>query len=115
LPSISEVVEQIKALKAAHTVEATPERAGTRRTVAAEEPVTTRIRRRTDAVPAPEPAREPEVAESRAGTSLPPEATPLAIPGHLTRPGAPSQHAGTTADLSVKSERTYQKRAARGR
>ncbi len=51
-PSASELAEQIKALKAAHTIEATPERAGIRHTCA-EEPVTARIRRRTETIPDP--------------------------------------------------------------
>jgi hypothetical protein len=47
--NIAEVAEQIKALKAAHTVEAAPERGGQRRSTA-EEPVTARIRRQMEAV-----------------------------------------------------------------
>ena len=47
LPSAGEIAERIQALKASHTVEATPERPGKRSTQAAEEPVTTRIRRTT--------------------------------------------------------------------
>ena len=46
LPPAAEVAQRIQALKAAHVVEATPERPGTRSTRTAEEPVTTRIRRR---------------------------------------------------------------------
>ncbi len=49
LPTVSELAEQIKALKAAHTIEASPERIGKRRS-SAEEPVTARIRRRMEAV-----------------------------------------------------------------
>ena len=47
----SELAERIKALKAANTIEATPERVGKRCTSAAEEPVTARIRRRTTMAP----------------------------------------------------------------
>ena len=57
LPPAAEVAQRIQALKAAHVVEATPERPGTRSTRTAEEPVTTRIRRR-GAVPALEPMGE---------------------------------------------------------
>jgi hypothetical protein len=46
-PSVSELAERIKALQAAHKVEAAPERTGKRRTDA-EEPVTARIRRRAE-------------------------------------------------------------------
>jgi N12 class adenine-specific DNA methylase len=49
-PAVSDLAEQIKALKSAHTIEATPERTGKRRT-SAEEPVTARIRRRAAAEP----------------------------------------------------------------
>ena len=52
-PSTSELAKQIKALKAAHTIDAMPERVGNRRS-AAEEPVTARIRRRMEAMLAPE-------------------------------------------------------------
>jgi hypothetical protein len=50
--SPSELAEQIKALKARNTIEATPERAGIRRTEA-EEPVTLRIRRRAETISDP--------------------------------------------------------------
>lgn len=45
--SVSELAEQIKALKAAHSVETVPQRIGKRRG-SAEEPVTARIRRRME-------------------------------------------------------------------
>jgi hypothetical protein len=57
-PNVSELADRIKALKAAHTIEATPERAGKRHS-SAEEPVTARIRRRTEQIPASDPATEP--------------------------------------------------------
>jgi hypothetical protein len=47
----SELAERIKARKAANTIEATPERLGKRCTSVAEEPVTARIRRRTETLP----------------------------------------------------------------
>jgi hypothetical protein len=55
--TVSELAEQIKQLKASHTIEATPERIGSRQTQA-EEPVTARIRRRAEAK-APELLIEP--------------------------------------------------------
>ena len=67
-PPVAELAERIKSLKAAHTIDAAPERTATRR-IAAEEPVTARIRRRSESIPAVEPPAEPE-----------PAATPLAIP-----------------------------------
>lgn len=54
--SLLELAERIKALKAAHSVDATPERIG-RRTGTAEEPVTARIRRRIDGILKPNPSR----------------------------------------------------------
>ena len=55
-------------MKAAHTIEAAPERTAPRR-IAAEEPVTARIRRRSEAALATLPTAGPE-----------PEATPAEIP-----------------------------------
>src|SRR5207249_4154958 len=71
-PSVSELAERIKSLKAANTIEATPERAGTRRS-SAEEPVTARIRRchaeaSAEADAASDPATQPDAAASP-GTS----------------------------------------------
>ncbi len=59
-PTTAELAERIKALKAEHTIEAAPERTGGRH-FDAEEPVTTRIRRRGDSGPPPKP---PEDARS---------------------------------------------------
>jgi hypothetical protein len=57
-PSVAELAERIKALKAANTVEAAPDRA-TVRQIAAEEPVTARIRRRAaEVVSAASPSEE---------------------------------------------------------
>ncbi len=58
---IAELAEKIKALKATHTIEATPERAG-KRSRSAEEPVTARIRRRTEKIPAADASLEPDSA-----------------------------------------------------
>ena len=70
-PSVSELAEKIKALKAAHSIEATPQRVRQKHS-SAEEPVTARIRRRTEAVPASEAAVVADAA-SPAGADLPPE------------------------------------------
>ena len=50
-PSISELAERIKAVKAANSVEATPQRVGQKQSTA-EEPITARIRRRATFGPA---------------------------------------------------------------
>ncbi len=72
-PSVSELAGKIKALKAAHSIEATPQRVRQKHS-SAEEPVTARIRRRTEAVHASEPVIQPEAAPG-AGAALPPEST----------------------------------------
>jgi hypothetical protein len=56
-PAIADLAERIKALRAGHTIDAAPERTGKRR-MAAEEPVTARIRRRADTIPAAHDATE---------------------------------------------------------
>jgi hypothetical protein len=58
-PPVAELAERIKALKAAHTIDTVPERTATRR-IAAEEPVTARIRRRAEPLPAVEPPADPD-------------------------------------------------------
>jgi N12 class adenine-specific DNA methylase len=88
-PTDSELAEKIKALKAAHSIEATPQRARQKQ-FSAEEPVTARIRRRTEALPTSDPAIQPDAA-SGAGT-FPPEST--------------------AQDSSSKSQMTYQERLA---
>jgi len=62
-PTTSELAERIKALKAANTIEATPQRVQ-RKQAAAEEPITARIRRRQEAHPAPGQAGEHDAMES---------------------------------------------------
>jgi len=71
-PSVSELAGKIKSLKASHTIEATPQRARQKHSTA-EEPVTTRIRRRAEAIPASGPAVDPDDAASGAGAAAPPE------------------------------------------
>jgi N12 class adenine-specific DNA methylase len=68
-PSVPELAERIKALKAAHTIDATPERTTPRR-IAAEEPVTARIRRRAESLPVIEPPVEHERVATPAEMAL---------------------------------------------
>ena len=68
--SVSELAEQIKALKAAHNIEATPQRARQKHS-SAEEPVTARIRRRTEANPVSDPAIQPDAAPGAGAAQLP--------------------------------------------
>jgi len=81
-PSVSELAERIKALKAAHSIEATPHRLQQKH-ISAEESVTARIRRRTEAIPSAHPiesdaASSPETvlpAESAQDSSSKPKMT----------------------------------------
>jgi hypothetical protein len=66
-PSVCELAEQIKALKAANTIEATPERTGKPRS-SAEQPVTARICRRTEAILPSDPAMIPDAEKGADGT-----------------------------------------------
>ena len=59
LPTVGDLVERLKALHAAHTVDAAPERSAPRRTATVEEAITTRIRQREQAETAPQPDEEP--------------------------------------------------------
>jgi N12 class adenine-specific DNA methylase len=68
-PTASELAGKIKALKAAHNIEATPQRVRQKQS-SAEEPVTARIRRRTKSVHGTDPAIQSEAAST---ASLPPE------------------------------------------
>jgi N12 class adenine-specific DNA methylase len=69
-PAVSEIAEQIKALTAAQTIEAAPERAGTRRS-SAEEPVTARIRRRAEMNSVSASTAEADAAAALTDLSLP--------------------------------------------
>jgi hypothetical protein len=68
-PSISEVAGRIKAIKAARSVEPTPERVRQKHS-SAEEPITARIRRRTEAFAVSDRATEPDAGASTTLTSL---------------------------------------------
>ena len=70
LPTVSELAERIKALKAEHTIEVAPERTGIRR-LDAEEPVTVRIRRHTAAPTATDPATPPNDPKRHSGGDSP--------------------------------------------
>jgi N12 class adenine-specific DNA methylase len=73
-PSVSELADRIKALKAANSIEAAPQRFRYKQ-VTAEEPVTARIRRRTEARVASDPAIQMNAAETRSKTAQPSAAT----------------------------------------
>jgi hypothetical protein len=77
-PPVAELAERIKALKAAHTIDAAPERTAPRR-LKAEEPVTARIRRRAESLAAPLPPADPEPAAPPPVATAPIEEPPPAI------------------------------------
>ena len=60
-PTVAEIAAQVKALKAAHNIEATPQRVRQKHS-AAEEPVTARIRRRAEAAPTSDQANGHDIA-----------------------------------------------------
>jgi hypothetical protein len=68
-PSVSDLAGRIETLKAAHSIEATPQRVRQKHS-SAEEPVTARIRRRTGAVCASDPAIQPAATASDAEAAL---------------------------------------------
>jgi hypothetical protein len=69
-PRVPELAGKIKSLKAAHSIEATPQR-GRQKHSTAEEPVTTRIRRRAEALPASDQATEPDALSGEETSPLP--------------------------------------------
>jgi hypothetical protein len=69
-PTVSELAERIKTLKAAHSIEATPQRVRHKQS-AAEEPVTARIRRRTEVAQGSESRAQLDADASGAGASAP--------------------------------------------
>jgi hypothetical protein len=109
-PSVSELAGQIKALKDAHSIEATPQRIRQKHS-SAEEPVTARIRRRKEAVPLSYPAIQPDASESGAVTSPLDASTGQAITEDHT-PGIPSGHTGTSQHGALKPQMTFQERIA---
>jgi N12 class adenine-specific DNA methylase len=113
-PTVAEIAERIKSLKAVHTIEATPQR-GRAKTSSAEEPITARIRRRTQTMPASEPAIDSDAAVSPSVASLPAESTPNAIPGERPPSETPSDHAGKTGDSSNYRKMTFRERVAKNR
>ena len=108
---MSELAEKIKALKAAHSIEATPQRVRQKQ-LSAEEPVTRRIRRRTEAPAVSEPAIQPDVAGSGAETSLPAKSNGRAIAEDRTPTGNPSGYASKFRQEAIRPQMTFQQRLA---
>ncbi len=110
-PTVAELAERIKMLRAEHTVEAAPQRTATRRATA-EEPVTARIRRRADPVPAAEPVIEPKAAAAPAEPVTQPASAAPAPGEQHTEPAVPSPEAESLHHRSGKRALTHQDRLA---
>jgi N12 class adenine-specific DNA methylase len=105
-PSVPEIAERIRALKAAHSIEATPQYIRQKHTtITAEEPVTARIRRRTEGNTARDPANQ-------ADTSSPPDPTAPGVTEDPTCPVSPSDDMAAGQCSSIKPEMTFQERIA---
>ncbi len=112
--TVSEVAGQINALKAANTIEAATRRTGTRR-LAAEEPVTARIRKRAavladtpGASTPPSPPAAPAISTNESD-SAPPQADPVTGPVPETSSNNGQQHpAERRRWTKPKRERTVQ-------
>jgi hypothetical protein len=84
-PTVGALVERIKALQAAHTLDAAPERAASRPTATVAEAITTRIRQREQAETASQPDDKPPLGAPTTpaplpATALEPPATPVQAP-----------------------------------
>ena len=110
-PTTAELAEKIKTLKAAHTIEATPQRVRQKQ-VSAEEPVTARIRRRIEAVPVSDAAIPPEASALGADTSPPTKSTWQTIAEKLASVGIESNLASPPQPGTPKSQMTFQQRLA---
>ena len=110
-PSVSELAARIKGLKAAHNIEATPQRARQKQSTA-EEPVTARIRRRTKPVPHSDPAIQPDAPEAMAEASPLAESTDHANVEDQTLPEIAHDHAGIFRHAAAKPHMTFQQRIA---
>jgi hypothetical protein len=113
-PAVSALAEQIKGLKAAHTIEATPERTGKRAT-SAEEPVTARIRRRSETISTGDRENEPLTCESPTDTTLLPESEAPTNPGPVLPPGAANDDISTVHHVRLDPASIAQERIGRSR
>ena len=113
-PSVSELAERIKAMKAANSVEATPQRVGQKQSTA-EEPITARIRRRSGVGHESEAISMPGHLSSHAGMS-----TQTASEAH-TDAERQSNSRSTSAippssyESTAKPQMTFQERLERER
>jgi hypothetical protein len=112
-PTVSEIAERIESLRAEHTIEATTQRIGQRCT-SGEEPVTARIRRRTEAKPAT--ATETDSAHPPSEMSPLPETISFPIPKDPLHRRIPSRLGSPTRDHAIESpEVSYRDHIANSR
>ena len=104
LAEVPVLAERIKTLRAAHTVEATPDRTQNRR-AEAEEPVTARIRRRTMAVTAPTFGLETSADALRSETPSTTDPADQRQRSPVLSQGTPPDDAGTSQNGSSKPAR----------
>ncbi len=117
--SVPELAHRIKSLKAAQNIEATPQRARQKQ-ASAEEPVTARIRRRTEAAPESDPAIPPdplrrsasEASAAETGASPPAESNGQAIAEKLASLGIESSYTSKSRPGAIKPPTTFQERLA---
>ena len=93
LPSVGALVERLKALHAAHTLDAAPERAAPRPTATVAEAITTRLRQReqVEAAPQPETALPPVSPATTAPLPANAPAYPATPPQARPEPWTPPQ------------------------
>ncbi len=109
--SVSELADRIKALRAGHTIEAAPERRTPRSAATAEEPVTARIRRRSEAMPAALPPVEPEPAATPVEAPI----AAVATPARPAEPMPPVIHPFPELPAAPRRDPVYRQQVAGGR
>jgi len=113
-PKASDIAQQIKALESTHTIEPTPQRTAKRR-ASAEEPVTSRIRRRAESLPASGPTTEPDAVTSTPATAPAAEPAAPATPEPILPPANPREPAIGFADSLIKPAASHREQIARSR
>jgi hypothetical protein len=113
-PSVSELAERIKALKAAHNIEAAPQRVRQKQ-CSAEEPITRRIRRRAEAVPVSSQAIQPYSPEAAPWTFPAAKSPDDANAEDRALPEIAHDHPGISRHGAIKPHMTFQQRLAKER
>jgi len=93
LPTVGALVERLKALDAAHTLDAAPERSAPRGTATVAEAITTRIRQHAQAKTVPQPDDEPSPVTPAPSVPLPATGLvqPVTPPQNCPEPWQPPQ------------------------